>query len=422
MKKILSKILVCLMAVCLALGVTACGGSDWETSMVTSGNRIVGSNGGFVAETDNYVYYINGHTSYGDDNTFGTPVKGALMAAEKSSFLTGNVKTEVVVPKLFVATDYNAGVFIYGGYVYYGTPSTDKNNEGDIARGSMTFTRTKLDGSETQTFFTVDALSYTYRFVEKGGVVFLVYYDTVEQALICYNTSTDAKDVIVNSASNVKGKFESLDKYSFLPGEGKDSLTLVYTVNVYSEDYLSGAADREGYERSVDTYNKLYAYRVGDGVNAGGENRGRVILDGSASTGDYKYETILFTEDFFAYNKIDVNGKNDYRIVKTEEVIKAAKGETANLAGTKVDNTNYLNAGNVILDDGKFTVYTIVSGEDVTTETGEVVASADVFVVKTSLVGPLKNNFKRLAKLARQAPYTISLLTETPFTLTTTTL
>lgn len=401
MKKILGKVLVCLLAVCMALGMVACGDSI-EHSMTTPGNIVAGTNGGFVAETENYVYYINGHTSYGDDNTFGTPVKGALMAAEKSSFATGNIKTEVVVPKLFLANDYSAGVYIYGDYVYYGTPSTDKNNDGDIARSEMTFTRTKLDGSETETFFTVDTLSYIYRFIENNGVVYLVYYNTLEQSLVCYNTSNGESAVIVKTVADEKGKFESLDKYSFLPGEGKDGLTLIYTVTVYAEDYMEEAANREGYERTKDTYNKVYAYRAGDGVKNGNENCGTVIFNGEDNTtqgfkGALVYSTTLFTQDFFAYSMTDEVGKSETKIVKTEEVVKAAKGETANLVGTKVDNTQYLTTSNVINDD--LSLYTIVSGEDVTTETGETVASADVFVVKTSLVGPLKNNFKRLAKV-----------------------
>ena len=81
MKKILVKILVCALAVICAFGMVACGDNDWQGTSMKSPGAVL-SNGGFLAETENYVYYINGFTSYGDDNEFGTPVKGSLMAAE----------------------------------------------------------------------------------------------------------------------------------------------------------------------------------------------------------------------------------------------------------------------------------------------------------------------------------------------------
>ena len=41
------------------------------------------------------------------------------------------------------------------GYVYYGTPSTEKNSSGAIAKEDITFMRTKLDGSgDTDVYFT----------------------------------------------------------------------------------------------------------------------------------------------------------------------------------------------------------------------------------------------------------------------------
>lgn len=393
----------------MAFGVTACGDAEWDgTNMTQWGNRVVGSNGGFVAETDKYVYYINGHTSYGDDNSFGAPVKGALMAAKKSSFATGTVETQVVVPKLFVATDYEAGVFIYGDYVYYGTPSTDKNNHGETASGEMTFTRTKLDGSETKTFFTVDFLNYTYRFVERDGTVYLIYYNTPDSSLVCYNTKTESSVVIAKTDFETKGKYESLGKYAFLSGEGVDGLTLVYTATVYSEDYFEGAAAQDGYERATENFNKVYAYRAGDGVNGENEFRGTCILYGGDE--ELTFENTLLTKDFYMFKQTDLQGKSKTKAVSTSDLVGAIKqGQTqvdALMAGAEeIKNVDYATSANVIYKDANgdgtndWTVYTIVSGEDVTTETGETVASSDVFVVKTSLIGDLKTNFKRLARV-----------------------
>lgn len=402
MKKILVKILVCALAVICAFGMVACGDNDWQGSSMQAPGKVL-SNGGFLAETENYIYYINGYTSYGDDNEFGTPVKGALMAAEKSSIKSGEVKTEVIVPKLFVAEDYYAGVYIYNGYVYYGTPSTDKNNSGEVAKGEMTFFRTKLDGSETEKYFTVSFLNYSYRFVENNGVVYLIYYSTPDAALMCYNTSSKTEVVIAKTDDSTKGKFESLANYDFLSGDGVDGLILFYSVNIFSEDYYSGADTGDNYVRATENYNKVYAYKAGDGIADGNEFRGTCILDGIND--EVMFTTNYVNDDLYFFSSSDVDGKETVYGVKTSEVI-ANKDNFMEFAikdSNKIKNHEYV--GSVMFDtdgngiDINDDVYTIVSGDDVVNENGETVASADVFIVKTSLMKDKKTNFKKVAKV-----------------------
>ncbi|MBQ3596344.1 MAG: hypothetical protein II988_00835 [Clostridia bacterium] len=314
MKKLLLKILLCVMSLCVLIGVSGCKEGDWQGTSMKNWGEVVSSNAGFMVETENYFYYINGYASYGDDNTFGTPVKGALMAVEKASLLTDNVKTEVVVPKLFVASDYQAGVYIYGDYVYYGTSSTDKNNQGEIAVSELTFTRTKLDGSATEKFFTVDSLSTQYRFVENDGKVYLVWYDAENTALKVYNTSTKSEQVIAKTDSTTKGKFESLAEYKFVEGEGYNGVSVIYTVTVYEEDYYEKAAEKEGYSRATASYNKVYAYSAGDGVNEGNEFRGQCVLNGIADNDndgkadDCSYQVTLVKDGFVFYTQNELDG------------------------------------------------------------------------------------------------------------------
>jgi hypothetical protein len=102
----------------LCSSLIACANNNWSGSNLSLAPSKAGSlveNGGFIAETENYVYFINGMADSNADNTLGTPIKGALLVAEKSNLS----KTEIAVPKLFVASNTSAGLFIDGEYVYY---------------------------------------------------------------------------------------------------------------------------------------------------------------------------------------------------------------------------------------------------------------------------------------------------------------
>lgn len=380
MKKILTKILLCLLVVCVALGVTACAQTSWQGTTMKNWGSNVSSNGGFLVETDNYVYYINGTTSYGDDNTFGAPVKGALMAVDKSTIGTDNVKTEVVVPKLFVATDYSAGVYIYNNYVYYGTPSTDKNNAGEIARGELTFFRTKLDGTDTTKYFTVDSLSHEYRIVESNGKVYIVYYENTTYSLKCYDTTTKTTTVIAKTDAETKGKFETLDTYYLLDGEGVDGLAVIYTAKVYVDDYNKEEASQSGYQREEELYNKVYAYKPGDVVEEGNEFYGECILNGGTDAdldnvpdSPTKYEVKLFNEKYLFYTETDDRANStDYAM----EI--SAQGEVLTANKTKVYNVDALNDTSIILSLNE--VYSHVNVSKVEGE-----ESAEYYVLKVSL-------------------------------------
>ena len=67
------------------------------------------SNGGFVVEKGNYVYFINGAEEYTASNKYGEVVKGALMRLSKSDLASKNYDNAVtVVPMLFVAQNFDA--------------------------------------------------------------------------------------------------------------------------------------------------------------------------------------------------------------------------------------------------------------------------------------------------------------------------
>lgn len=193
MGKKLTSILVLLLAALMAL--TACGNYNWSVSGDYSGE--VKSNGGFVVEKGNYVYFINGTATAAADNTFGSVQKGSLVRVNKD--MTGD--PVIVVPRLMVAGDFTSGIYIYGDYVYYATPATSKGKDGKVQSSYLDLTRTKLDGSGTpsEPFARLTTNTWTYRFMEKDGVVYAVYYDATAKSIISVNTETKKSKTIAET-------------------------------------------------------------------------------------------------------------------------------------------------------------------------------------------------------------------------------
>lgn len=299
MKKLLIAILTCLTALC-AIGLTACGaGSSWVKPTLTNGGDVISLNG-FIAETDNYLYFINGVADYSNDNTFGVPVKGALMAVEKSTVGTDNLKQEVVVPKLFVAKDTNAGLFIKDGYVYYGTACDDKGIDGNVAFNTLTFMKTSLDGATTEEYFTVPALTYKYDFFVNGNDVYIVYLNEKDGELIAYNTTDKTSNVIAKNdakveTANKNGEYLSLNitDVTFT----KDGV--YFTQTIYTDPYSEEQDANPNYNRAVAKYNVLSVYNVKEGV--------KTVVYGAEKSLTYK---LTFNKGGYVfYTATDIYGK-----------------------------------------------------------------------------------------------------------------
>ena len=307
MKRFFYGLLICVLAVSVCTGLVACGGVDWnaekEVSLKDPGAVNADSMGGFLVETDNYIYFINGIGSSSSSNAFGAPVKGALLAADKSDLS----KYCVVVPKLFVASDYNAGVYVYDGYVYYGTPSTEKNSSGAVASDELIFCRTKLDGTGTETFFNAGSLSAEYRIVKGGdGNVYIIYYDSANTALVSYNTATRSSTTVAKTSLKVER--EALSKYTFVDNSATDEVAVIFTTTVYTDDYDSKEAESSDYSRDSALFNKVYAYKAGDAVT--GDCAGKQVLTGEGSI-PKTYEITLVKNGYVFYKQTDATSIGD---------------------------------------------------------------------------------------------------------------
>ncbi len=350
MKKLLTKILIGVLAVITMLSslVGCSSDSSWEKPTFPIGDKEVDIVGGFIGEKGDYYYYINGVGVNTESNSFGSPVKGALVATTKDFS-----ELQVVVPKLFVASDYKAGLYIYGEYVYYGTPNTDKTSSGDIANTELTFMRTKLDGTDSKSFFTLSSLSAEYRIVERDGNVYIVYYDTNDSALEIYDCNTGETSTIIKTDAEVAGaNGESLNAYKFA-GNGSQVI-LYYTTTVYAEEYNELKTE----DRATANYNKIYAYGYDQG-----EFKSIVFKNGAdAGLNPATYEIKLVKNNQMYYAET-ING------VAT----------TYNMSGTKITNATALADTSLIVSDNE--VYTVADGT----------------IVQTSLVGNYNSTTKNVA-------------------------
>ena len=197
------------------------------------------SNGGFAVQKGNYVYFINGVQSNTADNTFGTPLKGSIMRISSDDLKKHNYSSaEVVVPVIAYSGNHDSGLFIYGDYIYYGTPSTARNSDGVVQNAYLDMKSTKLDGTETlkTPFVQFTSNTYDYRYVEKNGTVYLVYIATSETL---YGETTGVTNIhSLNTATGADTLLAyNVTSYKF-DAENKSNPDIFYTMNVrnYSTD------------------------------------------------------------------------------------------------------------------------------------------------------------------------------------------
>ena len=281
MRKMPKKLLTVFTAAALtvgALALPAC--SEFVPLDGDYASGAVASNGGFVVEKGNYYYFINGVETYTSDNTYGTPVKGALMRISKTDLKAKNNTAETVVPSLMVAADYTSGIYVYGDRVYYATPNNVKNTSGEIENNYLDFKSAKLDGSDIQSYFNVSDNSTVYRFVEVDNTVYVLYVSG--QDLHSYNTVSKTDTVLAaNTGAYVLNETDKTDA------------TVYYTMSVTADiDSADGATARDYnqvYRVRADATEAPYEYKYDEQYledNDGKEpytNLGTIVLDGIGS-------------------------------------------------------------------------------------------------------------------------------------------
>ena len=315
-KKIISIIAAATLSLS-TLAFAGCGAVEYKGEQLTAGYdkaATVSSNGGFAVEKGDYVYFINGTASNTSDNTYGNVVKGALMRISKAQLAEEKYsEAQIVIPSLFVAGDNTAGVFIYGEYVYYATPTTDKDTKtGEVQNTYLDFKRSKLDGSEAPMdgendyMFRLSSNTAKYRFVEEGGKVYCLYEEnSMLKSYLCDGNDNEATVLVAGAKSSffydlkdptnpnvyyTMGVTYDLDKES----QTTANYTQVYSVNAANTAKTDKATasytvlDANGKEIKTYDFDEKFmeenaedkGYDLGDYTTYSYVNLGTLVLDG----------------------------------------------------------------------------------------------------------------------------------------------
>ncbi len=165
---IISAVLVVTLALTALL--VACNSYKWDSIGMGDGRAEVESNGGYAVKQGKYIYYINGFDGSDADNTWGVPVKQAILRSEVKEeggkWVIDNKTTKVVVPKtvLYNSSVTDGGIAVFGDWIYYLTPNYDKDKNGVASTTKADFMRTRTDGALTQKIKTIDSRDVRYLF------------------------------------------------------------------------------------------------------------------------------------------------------------------------------------------------------------------------------------------------------------------
>ena len=277
-KKILS---FTLGASCVLTAFVGCKDTAYKGDELGAGydaTATVESNGGFAVQKGDYIYFINGQETYSANNEYGNVVKGALMRIHKDDLANGNTQNvKTVVPSLFVSQNYDAGIYIYGNYVYYATPTSDKNMDGEIEYTYIDFKRAPLDGSQAPDeghFARLSDNATTYRFVQDNGVVYCLYEVTEDGVLTLksHNVNTGVTTTLVEGANDF-----------FYDTENPENATVYYTMAV------NYRADSEN-PLSTEAYNQIYSVNASATATVDAGNASYTVYNGDKAVRTYAFD------------------------------------------------------------------------------------------------------------------------------------
>lgn len=272
---------IILLIACILVGLFAFTACNTYSQPAISGaelNAPVESNGGLVVKQGKHIYFINGYVGADADNTFGTPYKSALMRAELDS------NNNIVADSQVVLTPFNiysgsteSGIYILDGWMYFATPNTELDRDGNVNTTYLNFMRTKLDATKTEHLYTASSRSVSYAFANGR----LLISDAGELFSIDLNAKkVDSEKNYVSIADRV-----SATKFIFNGGSYNDYV--LTTRNLSDED-------------KGKTFNELWAIKA-DGSQ-------KIKLIGGTS-----------------YTSVDTDVNNTYKIALLNYIVEGSK-------------------------------------------------------------------------------------------------
>lgn len=332
MNKKVVLILVVLLAVVMLF--TACGENyDYKvTDYVDYSDKEVLDNGGVAVKQGNYLYFVNGVSDYTSDNTFKNVVKGAIMRyTVKADGSLDMYTLKTVVPKKVFSSSVNAGIYVYGDWIYYVTPANVVDRDGNALTDYVEFMRTKTDGSGTEVLLRVKGSDVEYAFSSNAlvyqldGVLYSAKLEKNTTPVVITEEATDyvfaremksykpsADKDYNNYVFYTKASETATDTNNELWVAGFDFAESGYNEQVIGKFSYMSDAEKDAYENLTDTtvtYNdKMFSIAIIDYVD-GELFYTKTIADGTTSK-------VVGT---FGYNMANVV-TNGAKFDKTKEV------------------------------------------------------------------------------------------------------
>lgn len=278
----MNKKIIALMTLLIVVAVLFCGcnenfsygpiaGEDY------SAEKVIG-NGGMAVTQGNYLYFINGVSNYTDDNTFGQVVKGSIMryTLDANGKISGDPVT--IVPKKVFSSSANAGIYVYGEWIYYVTPSNVTDNEGVIQTSYIEFYRTKTDGTSTQMILRLKGNSTEYAFSRDA---------------LCYYLDGTLYSVKLDGKFETSTISEDVTSYMFPRETEYDSTATTKDADEYV--YYIKAAEKEN-----ESHNELWVASMDGSFNQ--KMIGKLSYFSKAD--QEKYENPTTPEEYPDYSKV----------------------------------------------------------------------------------------------------------------------
>ncbi|MEG2540665.1 MAG: hypothetical protein RSB59_02675, partial [Clostridia bacterium] len=243
------------LAVVLVLSLTtlvACNNYKWDSIGGGNPDKASVSNGGYVVEQGEYIYFINGFVGDVTDNEWGKAVKQSIVRAKRDA--EGNVinsTVKIVVPKVISNKSVNGGFAIFGNWIYYATPNTEEDKAGKPSTTHTDFMRTSLDAKTTQRIGTINSREAEYFFTPSRVFYFLnktiSYIDF--SGMKGNKPINDGKGAVggtlAENVENVLWKYDS----SYLAGQGAEVTDYIFYTQTLTGD------------NSFEAYNNTYAVK-----------------------------------------------------------------------------------------------------------------------------------------------------------------
>ena len=411
MKKLITFTL-CLLLCISAFGLTACGGSNKEkvdTSIATSGN------GGMVVTRGDYVYFVNGYTSYETFTKKNLDKKfeiGGLYRAKlnESGLLNYSEDGSVIGAERIsskLAGFESTSLYVFGNYIYYTTPVTEVSKKGSLKTDKLEFRRVKIGGGKSQKVYQTkaDASNVDFEYYYADGSVYLLVKENGTLKRVNgygdFNVSTVAKNVtslaMKHDTDNV---FESDSyKHIYYTKTNKEGKIVIYNYNVasnktvykrttdyktcelidYRFDHLYYKASREAYPSYT------YFYRMDATKNA------ITSLAEEKLTKDSSYTTLYFLENETSGYIAQNDSKTYYLTYNAGGECEATPIAESKIEIIAIQNNNvyfkdgsaikYINCFNFKLNGDK-TQHQVLVGDDIKTYSYDI-DSSNLYVYAT---------------------------------------